>query len=127
MFSALPNGVLGSPTGMPVHFIDGKWYLEVKPSGWTKSEIHDVLNIMEVLEPGTTKVDKMSLRISVWDGEQWAGPFPELAFDELHIPHEMTVSPSALRALKEWSVEIDEENERLALRRALAEAQAEEE
>ena len=73
------NVVQGLPntaqlTGHPIHQIDGKWYVEVKPQGggWmSPDEARKLLGIQELLEVGSFKYDAAADRIGIWDGEQW--------------------------------------------------------
>jgi hypothetical protein len=124
------GGALGQPEGFPVHFVDGKWYVEVKPRGMSYTQAREFLQIQQLLEVGELKHDEKARRIGVWQGEQWLW-VPELAFQELDRPamemsRNMKLTPEAVQEVKEWLARMDEEEERLALRRALEEAQAEE-
>jgi hypothetical protein len=118
------GGALGQPEGFPVHFVDGKYYIEMKPH--RSREIQEALRIFELLEVGTLKYDQAAHRIGVWEGRDWAW-FPVLAFDQLDLAFPAgPLTPANLQRLKDWMAEHEEEEERLALRRALEEAQAEE-
>jgi len=128
MFTALPNDLVaqGKLTGHPVHFVDGKWYVEITPSGSIpKSELFGVFKIQEQLEDGFTKRDPTARRIQVWEGGHWL-EFHEQGLMELGLDFVGDrLPPTAIQALKEWQEERDEEDERLALRQLLAESQQE--
>ena len=124
---------MAAMTGHPVHLVDGKWYLEVRPHGvFSADEARKLLNIQEQLEVGSYKYDAAANRIDIWEGEGWL-TYDAEAFVELGIvlpdptwDNGGKISPQALQQLKDWLEAREEEDERLALRRALEEAQAEE-
>jgi len=128
MFSALPNGALGNPAAMPVHFIDGKWYLEVTPQGWvSKNDALKMLGIQKELEIGDVDYDKARNVMRIWQGEQgWLEVTGELAASH-GLSEQFKLTPSAIASLKDHMVEFEEEQERKRLRQQLLDAQEGEE
>jgi hypothetical protein len=117
----------GSFTGYPVHLIDGKWYVDLTPRGvlMSPNEARELLHIQERLEVGTTRHDVARDLMQIWDGEGWIEAPGEL-LARRGLLDQSTLTPEAIRALKEALVEHEEEAERLALRQLLAESQSEE-
>jgi len=123
-------GLLADPNfnGVPVHQIDGKWYVDLSPLHsrglMTPDEARKALHIQEQLEVGTTHHDAARDVMRIWDGEQWFEAPGEL-LAQRGLLEQSQLTPMAIAKLKEQLVEWEEESERLALRQLLAESQQE--
>lgn len=127
------NGALGGPPSLPVHFINGSWWVDLNPQGGRLSHLQD-LKIQKLLEVGTVVRDTERDLMRIWDGEGWLVITGEqLARYHLDaelrpfVEERLTLTPEAIDQLKAAVVEMEEESERLALRQLLAESQQEEE
>ena len=119
-------------TGYPVHFINGKWYVELMSRGVVSpNAAREALNIQQLLEDGDWKWNSAADRIQVWDAGQWLEIPMEIVYriqdeDILNFLQDGEVIPAAkVKRLKEALVEHEDEAERLALRQLLAESQQE--
>jgi hypothetical protein len=127
MFDSLPNGVLGNPGAMPVHFIDGKWYLEILPNNgrWSRHDIQEALRIERELELGDVEYDKRRNLMRIWQGEDGWLEVPGEVAHAHGITDEFKLTPAAIASLKEKLEEFEEEQERKQLRHLLSQQQGE--
>jgi hypothetical protein len=120
LFDPALNGQIGQLTGVPVHLIDGKWWIEITSgANWDLAG----LRIQEELEVGDVKYDKARDLMRIWQGEDGWLEVTGQILQKFGITDEFRLSPAAIASLKAQVEVLEEEQERQQLRYLLSQQQ----